>query len=730
MDFPKIKTQIEDVLSRYGEVDSKDSKKFIKKTQHLFQNLVDEIEDSEDPQEIEGLIKLLDKVRMNPKKMDLRCLFIFMNTIDIASKKLELLTVQKSPEIKITLKHRDLVGLILVLYPDACKKGICHGVALMGAQAILAEAFDKFKRRLERLSLIVDKYPGNPGKKDYTVIMQEIKECSLDEKNDFISFFEGLHICMEGYRYQYLFPLESEIIDQLSKKFKTSAIALIASKELEERGEVVEVENASFCGSYTYSDLGDYFNSLEEIFLQGLGVQTPIVFILENEKHTIVVGYDFLKKKRFLVNGNQFQKMEFSDIQELVDGVALSFKGRVFAFSTRILITNSTENSKVKYWERKLIDWQNSQKFQAIHAFIPEAEKNPSWLKIAARNGNLRVVKALLTVGTKVTEEDSLDSFFLALEAGHLDVVRAIVASLGSVDDLDLLQRILNKQKKDGSTTLMYASQDGCLEAVRAIISCLGRGKDSDLLSELINKQSSNGSTALMMASKKGYFEIAETLLAALKGKPLNLAKCLNKQRFDGLTALMRASQDGDFKTVEVILSSLKDVRDLSITLDVLNKEDPGGKTVFMLASYRGHFEIVRSILDLLQDVKNPHLLLEVVNKEGLKGMTGFLWASQEGKSSIVKNVLDCLIAFKDPHLLLQVVNKSDSRGVTALMMASYLGRLEIVKDILSSARDLGGPDLLREIINKKRENGSTALMLAQKQGHLEVVKIIKSFTI
>ncbi|MBS0628017.1 MAG: ankyrin repeat domain-containing protein, partial [Verrucomicrobia bacterium] len=464
----------------------------------------------------------------------------FMNTINLASQKLELLAKQELAKVNVTLKHRDLVGLILVLYPDACKDGICHGVALMGAQMILSESFLKFKRRLARLSEIVDKYPGDPGKKDYELIMREIKECPLDQKNDFMAFFEGLHICMEGYRYEHLFPLESKIIDQSSEKFKVSALALIASEALEAKGEIFQITN--FCGAYTRLELSDYFNSLNEVLLQEPYIKDSIVMVLEDKKHTIVVGCNAREKIKFFIDSNRLNKMEFSDVEELADAVALSFRGRSCAFTTRVLVVGKQENSTVEFWEKKIKDWRDSRGFRDIHAFIPGSKKNPSWLTIAAKNGHLNTVENLLAIGTKITEKDSLDSLFLAVKYQHLDVVNSILSSLNSVHDLDLLQGVLSKQEADGSTILMYASQYGYSEVVKSIVSFLGLGLDHNLLSETINKQGPNDFTALILAAERGHLEVVEILLTSLAGNPPILLDCINKQRFDGFSAFMKAS--------------------------------------------------------------------------------------------------------------------------------------------------------------------------------------------
>jgi ankyrin repeat protein len=136
--------------------------------------------------------------------------------------------------------------------------------------------------------------------------------------------------------------------------------------------------------------------------------------------------------------------------------------------------------------------------------FEPEHDFEMSALHVAARAGQVPVVRALLAAGADVQAEthhfsdDSrrqLTPLLLAAAAGHAEVLRVLIDAGARVDASTVYQ--------EGETSLMRAAEAGHLEAVRVL---LESGADPHWVSGKENL------SAIARAERAGRREVAELL--------------------------------------------------------------------------------------------------------------------------------------------------------------------------------------------------------------------------
>ena len=151
-------------------------------------------------------------------------------------------------------------------------------------------------------------------------------------------------------------------------------------------------------------------------------------------------------------------------------------------------------------------------------------------LMVAAKLGSLDTVSDLLNVSASLKEKRSLISpntaLVYAVEAGHTDIVRALLAAG------DNLHTCVNNQ-----TLLMIAAEKGHTETVMALLD----------LGINVNAKNQIGNTALFFAVQEGHIDVVNLLLAA------NIDK--DAQNIRGETALTKAVFGGKIEIVKRLLS-------------------------------------------------------------------------------------------------------------------------------------------------------------------------------
>jgi len=179
-------------------------------------------------------------------------------------------------------------------------------------------------------------------------------------------------------------------------------------------------------------------------------------------------------------------------------------------------------------------------------------------LMLAAANGHLAIVKALITFKADVNIQDEYGETALlaACWNGHEKIVNQLLAAGANPKVVD----------ETGQTALHLASWQGHLAVVETLLS---KGLD-------VNAETASGSTPLHSASWKGADKVAGKLIAAG-------AKIENKDS-DGETPLHKAAFQGNLEVVKVLLAKGAD----------RNAKDAIGFTPLQKAEGQGKTEVVK----------------------------------------------------------------------------------------------------------------------------------------
>jgi ankyrin repeat protein len=232
-------------------------------------------------------------------------------------------------------------------------------------------------------------------------------------------------------------------------------------------------------------------------------------------------------------------------------------------------------------------------------------------LVVAARDGDLRAVRALLAKRVPVNEPARDGSTALLWAAYHSDLpmAQALIAAgaqanqpnrygvtpllqasrTGDTALVDVLLKAgadLTVTHPDGETALMAASRAGRADAVRLLLEA---GADANL------EENYQEETALMWAAAEGHVDVVNTLLAA-RADPNRQARVTTiseRKHADhptgGLTALMFAVRNGHSEVAKALIAG---------------GADPGitngdGATALIMAVVNDRFDLAATLLDL-----------------------------------------------------------------------------------------------------------------------------------
>ena len=315
-------------------------------------------------------------------------------------------------------------------------------------------------------------------------------------------------------------------------------------------------------------------------------------------------------------------------------------------------------------------------------------------LQVALERGHLDVVKFLVSKGADVKRKDGPGNtpLHLASREGHLDIVEFLILEGANVKARNELKR----------TPLHLTSIGGHLDVAKFLVS---EGAD-------VKKRDAIGNTPLYLASHYGHLDVANFLVS--KGADVN------QKNMDGVTLLHIASEVGHLNVVKFLVSEGANV----------NTKNEDGEAPLHLASEEGHLDIVKFLVSEGADVKESDDY----------GITPLHLASGEGRLDIVKFLVS---EGAD-------VSARNESGLTPLHLASGVGHLDVVKFLISeganvnakgmnkytplhSASEGGHLNVVKFLVSEgadvsaRNESGITPLRLASGEGHLDVVKFLVS---
>ncbi|MDP2854741.1 MAG: ankyrin repeat domain-containing protein [Smithellaceae bacterium] len=393
-------------------------------------------------------------------------------------------------------------------------------------------------------------------------------------------------------------------------------------------------------------------------------------------------------------------------------------------------------------------------------------------LSVAARNGNLEIVKLLALHGAVVDAGKETGDRTPLIEAsgqGHAAVVKYLIAKgadvnakgkgltpllaasawgrvlIGPAGDKPKTIRILLENGADvnvqdeswlktGRTPLMYAVLQGDAALVQDF---LAKGARLDL-------KNKDGETALSLAKKDGLEYIAQLLEKSAGGEPSPQAdtsrhplfKAIKEDRLDqvkamvakgadvnlraptGSTPLMYAADGNKLEMVRFLLNSRADV----------NAKNGANNTALIYASIKGHEGVVYELLSKKADVnvknmaKGDALIYAVLSKRTtVVGLLLKHGAKVNDKYDDEKTALMMVVEAGSADIAkLLIAHKADVNAVdknqmTALMIACEKGNADLVEALLKAGAD----------INQKSKYGDTALSKAIAAKNVRIVRTL-----
>lgn len=323
-----------------------------------------------------------------------------------------------------------------------------------------------------------------------------------------------------------------------------------------------------------------------------------------------------------------------------------------------------------------------------VYGYIDLVAEDASLLQLAAREGQVAVMRLLLNRGGRVSvpaSERGWKALQAAAWSGHLEAV-VLLLDNGAYPNAP--------RGKYGSTALRAAAMGGHLDVVRLL---LDRGA-------FVNGGPER--SALQAASEGGYINIMKVLLD--KGAQVNTGNWAGSS----LTALQAAPKGGHIDAMKLLLRKGADVN--------AHARARGG-TALAAAARGGHIEAMRLLLS-----NGAH-----VNQAGGWAMTPLQSAAQGGHLDALSLLLNRGADVNAPgELNRSPVRQSAGEGdflassadaneprwvMTALQGAARGGHLDAMILLLDNGADVG----------LGIRDGITALPAAARGGHLDAIRVL-----
>lgn len=394
-------------------------------------------------------------------------------------------------------------------YKDVTQEGACFGIAHMAMQAMLLGEKEvvRFNQRLKLLKDILHEVSSEipdfeKNKKAFTEAFEKkLRKLNPSSDTEFRAFFDGIMLYQSPKKFSDLFEVGTA--PKTQDAMKTSPLTL--SSGLEKKGGISQV--GSFFGAYKLEELEKLFERLQKAVV---GKNYPISLILGGSGHAISIGYDPKGDPPwFFADANQLpiQRFRQDQISELSRKVLNAMAGRllgVSVFSTTVYVAGEKKEDSRSIMTK----WQGQGDFCKIHKITPEKaqlvdDRYTSWLYIAAREGRLDVVLALLGKGAdpNLARTGGETPLYIAAQDGRPDIVLALLKKGANP----------NGVFKNGATPtpLYIAAQNGHLDVVLAL---LEKGANPNLA------YTTETVTPLRIAAQQGHHKVVRALLKAGAG--------------------------------------------------------------------------------------------------------------------------------------------------------------------------------------------------------------------
>lgn len=249
------------------------------------------------------------------------------------------------------------------------------------------------------------------------------------------------------------------------------------------------LQGIKFSGAYDIHALRRYFLSFSA---SAKHAKTVAGLLIGDSRHAISIGYNPADNKWTFIDANNLQMRYSASAHGIADLLLYSLsKNNVAIFETTLM--GPKPNEVFCYWKESLNDLHAVNKEKA--AMLDS--QGSSWLYIAAKNGDIQTVEALLANGAAVNQAQpsGFTPLYIAAQHGHLEVVKRLLK------EKNIRARQANKS---GFIPLHIAACAGHIEIVRELLKHEGE--------IAATQKTSRGLTALQFAKMGKHKAIVQLL--------------------------------------------------------------------------------------------------------------------------------------------------------------------------------------------------------------------------
>ncbi len=405
------------------------------------------------------------------------------------------------------------------------ENGVCFGLALMAERARRCGEYHKFKKRMDYLEYISTLKKGSLESRIQaaqkissdsllTSRQQEEREMLLEIK---IFFFQV---------YAHFNPQFIQTHLDIQPTLE-QAVPRLSQKDFQ-KAETLMFQDSPLPAPHSYflSETPENKESFVRQFLETIQQSNePVGLLIDSSWHAIHVFYDIQQKKWFLTNHSELK--EYKSVNELLPKLINIFaKNKVASLNFGVFTENFSPNTNILLKKLKTISDASVETVCSSGKKINQQDSSGvTSLHIAAQNGHVEIVKALLEKNANVNLVNSkgLSALSLAADNGHVAIVKALLEKNAAVNT------------SSGYSPLLMAAQNGHLEIVKALLEKNANVNDSI-----------KGLTPLYVAAKNGYSEIVKALLKKNANVNLTNLKCKSP--------LWIAAENGHLDIVKILL--------------------------------------------------------------------------------------------------------------------------------------------------------------------------------
>ena len=363
------------------------------------------------------------------------------------------------PKLTEQFNQNRLRRRIHALGYNIIEDGLCNGISFMAMQAELVGEREVFLERLQDFcGMPLHDFAENFALSEQTEYLRNIVPNAPGYQYthlNFRAFCEGVILNQDLKFAPQLFPKNTVLIQNTEL-----SLTLTESQKLQAQGGAKEI--CSLTGIYTQTQLTEYFTSLSGI-LDTSTFNSSIILL--SSKHAINISYDRTKKQWAFIDPNQLpvNYLSNNNISAKVFSSFSSTTNGYCAFSSKFYTTGNSfdiANNAFANWSecsryKEIIATHRLSASDATRINWRDSQ-NTSWLYIAAQQGRLAIVQALLAAGAMpnlAATSDGVTPLYVAAGNGHFDVIQALLAAPGIDPNL--------ARTSDGVTPLYVAAVMG-----------------------------------------------------------------------------------------------------------------------------------------------------------------------------------------------------------------------------------------------------------------------------